>query len=278
MKFSARHILFTFWLLSCASLALDLSAQAQYADFKGSIYDAQAGAAVLTTSPLAIYTNPADLIFTPGFAISASAKNYFFGEDDIWSGILASSFALSKKDALGIALSTIGNSAAGYLSLSAAYAHKLREDMGLGVSFNAHRYNVSHYRSRWLGSVDIGFRAAVYPQFHIEVSVHNPYEIGDIDYIQSHTSIIVQVLYELTDQLHWTTAFKKNWNAPMSFHTALSFLFMKNLKIYAGAGVSPAQFGLGLSYNIGNFNLMTASRYRTPLGFSPSIQMEYKSE
>lgn len=252
--------------------------QTSYQDFKGAIYEGQSGAAVLKGSPMAIYTNPADLIFAPNFAISASAKNFFFGVDDVWSGILASSFALSKHDAIGIGITSLGNSASRYSTLSASYAHKLARNMGIGVTFNGHHYSVMNYESMLTGSIDIGFRAAVYPYLHLEASIHNPYEIGDIEYKDMNSSLNIQILYEITKNIGWTTAFKKNWNNPLSLHTGLSFRLIDDLVIYAGGGVAPSQIALGLRYNMGKMHFITSSRYQTPLGFSPSVELGYKSD
>lgn len=252
-------------------------AQTPYEDFKGAIYDAQAGAAVSMGSPLAIYTNPADLIYSAKLGISASAKNYFFGEDGVWSGILAGSFALSQKDAMAVAISTLGNSSTRYTSISAGYAHKLGANMGLGLTVNGHHYAVNNYESNFTGSIDIGFRAAVYPYLHLEASIHNPYEIGNIDYKQIKSSLNFQVLYEIGKSVQWTTALKKSWRDPLSISTAIGVKLSDSFVVYAGGGFSPSQVGMGIRYEIGKLNLMTSSRYRAPLGFSPSIEMEYKS-
>lgn len=270
-----------FFLLIIGSIFLSeksLNAQTQYSDFKGSHYDAQAGAAVLMGSPMAIHTNPADLIYSPNFAATASAKNYFFAEDDVWSGILSTSFALSKRDATAVSVSSIGNSASRVTAFSAAYAHKLDKNMGLGVTFHGQQYSVLNYDNQWSGAFDLGFRAAVYNFLHLEASIHNPYEVGNIDYDESRSSLNLQILYEVSESVNWTSAFKKSWQSPLSFHTGVSFAVVKNLFLYAGAGISPVQFSMGLSYNFSNFHVFTASRYQSPLGFSPSMQLGYKSD
>lgn len=277
MKLFLYHNQIMLVLLGLFSLATSTTAQTSYEDFKGGVYDAQAGAAVLKGSPFAIYTNPADLIFAGKLGVAASAKNYYFGDDGVWAGLLASSFALSNKDAMGIAISTLGNSASKHISISAAYAHKLDRNMGIGMTVNGHHYSVNSYESSFTGSIDIGFRAAVYPHLHIEAAIHNPYEIGNIDYRQSLSSVNLQILYEVSKHIYWTTAFKKSWRDPLSMSTAVSFKLIEEVTIYAGAGISPSQVGMGIHYNIGKLGLMTSSRYRAPLGFSPAIEMEYKS-
>lgn len=278
MKFIYQYSLISFVSVLLFMGSNGLHSQTQYSDFKGTVYDAQAGAAVLMGSPLAIYTNPADLIYSPAFAISASAKNYFFGEDGVWAGILASSFSVGKNGGVGISLSSLGNSAAHAYTLSLAYAHQLGKDMGLGITLNGHQYSVAHYDNAISGSVDIGFRAAVYPYLHLEISIQNPYEIGRYDYKQSRSALIFQVLYEISKEVQWTTAFKKYWESPLSVNTAIAYEIVNNLHLYVGGGIAPVQFAMGISYSMGDFSLMTASRYRAPLGLSPSIQLGYKSD
>ena len=217
---------------------------------------------------LAMYGNPAGLVYLSSFSIQASAEKRFNVE-----GIQFYSLAgavPSKYGVFGFTVQRFGFDEFNEKRIGFAYARPLMKSLDMGIQFDYLQVQIPTYGSKSALSAVVGLQSEVSPGLRGGFFLYNPFEIKWTESEVLVTGFTLGLRYDATKKVSIFSELEKLTNHPENVKLGMQYYILDQLAIRIGFHTSPGLLAFGIGYQLdGGFSLDFASTSHQNLGFSP---------
>lgn len=164
-------------------------------------------------------------------------------------------------------------------NIGLAYAKTLGKIISAGVKLNYLRNYVDDiYGTRQNIMFEIGLIAKIHKNITIGTHIYNPTRTYIVKETNEQVPTVINfgISSDINEKVIVSSAIEKDLKNKLSFKFGVEYNFINKMYIRTGISTQPivSSFGFGLNYS--KFSLDLSANYQSPLGFTNSLNINYK--
>ncbi|MBK6754489.1 MAG: hypothetical protein IPG69_13055 [Flavobacteriales bacterium] len=226
-----------------------------------------------------VHHNQAGLAGLTKITVGAHYQRHFLSEELSQQG-LAVAIPLGK-GTIAVSGNSLGFDLYRETKAGVAYAMRFGEGLRAGVQLNYFNVRLGeNYGSRSMMTAELGIQARLTDKLWIGAHLYNPTraELGGPYDEKVPTILRVGLGYTFSEKLVITGEVAKDIDRQEQFHAGIEYRPINALFLRTGVSTGPVQGHFGAGVRVKNFDIDLAVAYRSLLGPTPMIGLNYRFE
>ncbi len=225
----------------------------------------------------AMYTNPAGIAESKGWAFDASVERRF-GLADLQNVSMAVTKKL-KLGTFGILASQFGYSEFNEQKIAFAYGRQLSKTVNIGGQFDLLSNHISTIGSTNTFTFEIGAQIKISKALTLATHIFNPTRSKLSDVSTLGTRFRIGLQYNPSDKVALIGEIDKLEYRAIDYKLAVLYRPSKMISIRIGASPTTHSYGLGLGFTFSDkYHVNTAYLTHQTLGSTPAVSLQYQEK
>lgn len=225
-------------------------------------------------NPQAVFSNPGALAFVESSTIATFIDSRYFINN--LYGVYVGGYLHSGIGGFGVDLYQYGWNDYTESSIALQYGRKFSENLGAGIKFKYHQFQINEYGEASAIGIDLGAVQKITKNFRVGLIISNPFsgKINENEDLQS--SLLVGFAYSFSGKLAAMVEFHKEERDQLIGRLGIQYLPLEKLRLTIGYQSIENQISFGFGFKpIQSLAFNIAATLHPILGTSSALGVEF---